>query len=363
MLLAHTKNLTLIDAEQVTQDSTQDYFCPSCKEPVFLKRGLKNVAHFCHYKHSECQAFSEGESKVHLAGKRFLYDFIKEAGYKVSLETYLPKLKQRPDLLIETKTEEIAVEFQCSPISVEKISQRTQGYLSAGYQVIWILGPTLHLKNNLLQLHIAMLNNFVITSPNILSLDIEKQRLLIHYHFQRIGHQSQLTWQTGRLKTLAFQQKPPKVKLIKRSVTLKDFNFYIRHLRRLHYHRAKGARNFFKALYENRDNIYHLPKEIFFHCQYDWAIQTPAYQWKYYLLVWIEQTHGPINTTDIGLWHKLEVAKGRIKHAYTPGINLNLTTLAYLDFINVLKDHGIIYFVDQTNFILLNKATRYDLTL
>lgn len=363
MLLANTKNLKLVDADQVSKTSTQEYFCPGCKAPVFLKRGLKNIAHFCHYRNSDCQAFSEGESQVHLAGKRFLYDFIKNSGFEVSIETYLPNLKQRPDLLIKTETEKIAVEFQCSLISVEKICQRTQGYMSAGYRVIWILGPTLHLNNKLLQMHLSMLNDFVITSPNLLSLDIEKQRLLIHYHFQRKGCQSEMVWQTGKLKALAFDQQPPRLKLIETQMGLKDINTQIRRLRRLHYHRAKGARNFFKALYENRDNIYHLPKEIFISCPYDWVIQTPSYQWKYYLLIWIEQMHGANGLAEINDWMMNEVSKGRIKLAHTPGVNRALHRIACKEFLKVLQNNGVISFIDQNKFKLLEKSTRYDLTL
>ncbi|HWL12749.1 MAG TPA: competence protein CoiA family protein, partial [Ureibacillus sp.] len=54
-------------------------------------------------------------------------------------EPYLPKVQQRPDLLITPDYhQQSAIEFQCSPISAEKLSERNNGYEHEKIQPIWI---------------------------------------------------------------------------------------------------------------------------------------------------------------------------------------------------------------------------------
>lgn len=116
------------------------FYCPQCQEQVLLKVGEFKIPHFAHVRHSTCQSFfSEGESAVHLAGKQQLYTFFQRHHLTVQLEPFLEKLSQRPDLLIETPTEQIPVEFQCSSISTSEIARRTAGYEKFSLKPIWIL--------------------------------------------------------------------------------------------------------------------------------------------------------------------------------------------------------------------------------
>ena len=39
---------------------SHEYICPECKENVFLKNGIKNRAHFCHFKRGNCCHYSDG---------------------------------------------------------------------------------------------------------------------------------------------------------------------------------------------------------------------------------------------------------------------------------------------------------------
>ena len=52
------------------------------------------------------------------------------------LEAYLPRLRQRPDILLAN----LAIEIQCSRLSHQRFIERTQNYLNNSYQVWWILG-------------------------------------------------------------------------------------------------------------------------------------------------------------------------------------------------------------------------------
>lgn len=116
------------------------FFCPQCKERLQLKIGELKIPHFSHIANSQCeQLFSEGESEQHLRGKEQLYKMFKRLQLKVELECYLKELAQRPDLLVTDKNgRRFAIEFQCSPISPERYSARTNGYLSSNITPIWL---------------------------------------------------------------------------------------------------------------------------------------------------------------------------------------------------------------------------------
>ena len=114
--------------------------CPGCNEPVFLKKGPKIMAHFAHYAGAECHQFSEGETTQHLLGKQRLFEWLTKLNIPVEMEAWLPELKQRPDLLVTYQNRRIALEYQCSPIPFARLKERTDGYMSKGYEVYWICG-------------------------------------------------------------------------------------------------------------------------------------------------------------------------------------------------------------------------------
>ncbi|SOB91694.1 competence CoiA-like predicted nuclease [Ureibacillus xyleni] len=119
--------------------TTTNFYCPQCKQQLQLKVGHVKIPHFAHVKKSECEhSFSDGESPQHLEGKEQLFLLFQTLRLNVQLEPYLPKLKQRPDLLLHHNNKQFAIEFQCSPIPNEKLTQRNSGYSSASIIPIWI---------------------------------------------------------------------------------------------------------------------------------------------------------------------------------------------------------------------------------
>ena len=149
MLVAVNGQHQLINARQAERQG--HYFCPGCTGAVRLKRGSVMVAHFAHTQAADCQVFSEGESNEHLLGKQQLAAWFTASGYVVQLEAGLPGVHQRPDLLVQRGTQPpLALEFQCSPLSVQRLAERTQGYWQHGYQVLWLLGEPYHQR---LRLH------------------------------------------------------------------------------------------------------------------------------------------------------------------------------------------------------------------
>ena len=76
--------------------------------------------HFAHLAHSKCTVTTEGETAEHLAGKALLGEFCRLWQVNFEYEVYLPTIKQRPDLLVSTDTRHVAIEFQCSPLSIKR---------------------------------------------------------------------------------------------------------------------------------------------------------------------------------------------------------------------------------------------------
>ncbi|WP_017726938.1 competence protein CoiA [Halalkalibacterium ligniniphilum] len=116
------------------------FVCSVCQQPVQLKLGSKRQWHFAHYKESPCMIEHEAESPYHLAGKKLLYEWIRKQTVDVALEVYLPIIQQRPDLLIRKDNQLYALEFQCSPLSIETIQARTTGFQRHRIQPIWLFG-------------------------------------------------------------------------------------------------------------------------------------------------------------------------------------------------------------------------------
>lgn len=116
------------------------FICPQCENPVRLKIGQVMIPHFAHIVLTNClTSFSERESPTHLKGKLQLADFFQSKGLDVIVESYLPNIEQRPDLLVQQNKKRFAIEFQCSVIPTMDIDYRSQGYLKVGITPIWLL--------------------------------------------------------------------------------------------------------------------------------------------------------------------------------------------------------------------------------
>ena len=168
------------------------FFCPQCKSNVQLKIGSIKIPHFAHLTKNDCETqFSEGETVTHLLGKHHLYQLFQQLGYDVELESYLPTLKQRPDLLVMMKNGKcIVIEFQCSTISKEYLLSRNKGYQSENIQPIWIPStpPRKNLSTGMLKISLSeQLQQFVQTTQN--------QRYLLTYN----PHQQQFIYFTNLL--------------------------------------------------------------------------------------------------------------------------------------------------------------------
>lgn len=136
-MLVASNNHKLVFAQNVRPG--EQYYCPACRQPVRLRRGKSKVPHFAHLPGADC-AVSEGETGEHLRGKQQLFDHLRKQGLQPQLEVYLPAIRQRPDILVRHADRVVAVEFQCSPLTVQRLLERNAGYRRLGIKPLWLLG-------------------------------------------------------------------------------------------------------------------------------------------------------------------------------------------------------------------------------
>ncbi|VPE50489.1 oligoendopeptidase F [Streptococcus pneumoniae] len=155
----------------------QAYTCPACGGQLHLRQGPSVRTHFAHKSLKDCDFFFENESPEHLANKESLYHWLKKET-KVQLEYPLSELKQIADVFVNGN---LALEVQCSPLPQKVLKERSEGYRSQGYQVLWLLGQKLWLKERLTRLQ----QGFLYFSQNmgfyVWELDKEKQVLRLKY--------------------------------------------------------------------------------------------------------------------------------------------------------------------------------------
>ncbi|MCT2535658.1 hypothetical protein NC661_06710 [Aquibacillus koreensis] len=133
--------LALLSKDDIQyQKENHNFFCPVCNEALIVKAGTKMIAHFSHQSNTSCPSHYGGEGEYHERGKLDLYQWLKEQRINVSLEHYIPKIKQRPDLFIKIGNKQIAMEYQCARMSSKEFLERNSGYRRLDITPIWILG-------------------------------------------------------------------------------------------------------------------------------------------------------------------------------------------------------------------------------
>ncbi|WP_181397590.1 competence protein CoiA [Gracilibacillus dipsosauri] len=151
--------------EEINQyKETTTFICPECGEKLIIKAGEKVIPHFAHRSNTTCS--QGGEGAYHEKGKIDLYQRFRNQGIEVSLEQYLPEIKQRPDLLIQIENRQIPIEYQCANITTSELIKRTNAYRRSGYYPIWILGA----------------NRFQRLSSQTIKLTLNEQSYIHQFH-------------------------------------------------------------------------------------------------------------------------------------------------------------------------------------
>lgn len=135
------KRIELLSHESAAQfkASGEQALCPGCHTPLILKNGQQLPAHFAHQRKADCW-MSEPESAEHLRGKMLLLRIAESSGWRAQLEVPVREMEQRIDVLLTRGRQQLALEFQCSPLSANKLYERTAGYARLGMQTQWFLG-------------------------------------------------------------------------------------------------------------------------------------------------------------------------------------------------------------------------------
>lgn len=176
MLVAKNDNGDLVSTV-VDLPAGKIFYCPACQSQVQLKKGRIIRPHFAHIRLKDCHFFHEQESNEHLELKAKLFKSLSQTE-QVQVEAVLPHLGQVADLLVG---ESLALEVQCSPLSIERLKERTMAYRENGYQVRWLLGERLWLKKRLTILQRQFLYYSYNMGFHLWELDVNKAELRLKY--------------------------------------------------------------------------------------------------------------------------------------------------------------------------------------
>lgn len=287
MLIALSDRHEFIRAEEAC---TTGYFsCPGCKKKVILKKGQVKIPHFAHLKKEGCASFSEGETEEHLKGKLDLYNWLKSLKMPVQLEPYLSELQQRPDILTIIDGVQIAIEFQCSPISIETIKKRTEGYVSQGYKVVWIVGQKIKIKDSLTATQKAYIGEYK-GNYYFLHYNFNLKKLFVYSEFKTNDKRTVY----HKISVEMYELLPkkgvnPLQKSRKQLESFSNMQNKMKKLRLMSIQKQNQSREFFSLMYKNHDTLQSIPLILFESVEDEWMIQTFPYQWKYEFLIWVEQ--------------------------------------------------------------------------
>lgn len=295
MFVALRKDGTLIslldkwkENELIPVQKDEEFYCPACKERLQLKNGVKRITHFAHQKGTECQIKTEAESQYHLRGKEQLFKWANTYS-EAYLEPYLPKIAQRPDILVKTDEQSYAIEYQCSSIDPNLFIKRTKSYEKIGIIPIWILGAKWlrRLSTNRIALSpFQWLFMTSQTSRRILYYCPESSVLISAYHLSPFTSQDVFTsLKTSKLNAFPLSEliSYSKLKTISfnNEWVAKKKNWRIQ----FSSYPLKQYQNLYNLLYERRIPPAYIPAEAGIEVQSAFWLHTPPIIWQMWILL------------------------------------------------------------------------------
>ena len=184
MLTAINQDGKLLNLLMDEPQKNDHFYCPGCQGQVRLKQGTILRPHFAHVILNDCHYAYENESAQHLELKSALYRWLKHE-VAVEIEAVLPELGQIADLLVEEK---LALEVQCSSLSIQRLLERTKAYQDQGIEVLWLLGKDLWIKDKLTALQKQFLRFSQNMGFHLWELDLDKQVLRLRYLIHEDWH-------------------------------------------------------------------------------------------------------------------------------------------------------------------------------
>jgi len=141
MLSALDKDGNRVYAWNVKYGNKYDYFCPHCKNPVFVKKGEIRVHHFAHYPYSAC-SYKEWEPETgdHMKMKMYFYKALRGRSWVEFVDIEYKVGSNIADVYVETVSgKRIAIECQASKCSYKRMDEKTSKYHDEGVYVIWVV--------------------------------------------------------------------------------------------------------------------------------------------------------------------------------------------------------------------------------
>lgn len=169
---------TLVNAQAAT--SGEKYYCCHCAKRVKLV--LTDSRKY--FRHANKVNNEINERIIHMKGKGVIISEIAKLNPReVAMEVFLPKIQQRPDILIDNK---VAIEYQCAKIDTATFTERVEGYRKIKMTNIWILGGG-YLDNHVRREHLKFLAYSRSWGHYLLMLDSEHRTLTLFHHIQFVG--------------------------------------------------------------------------------------------------------------------------------------------------------------------------------
>ncbi|WP_144509486.1 competence protein CoiA [Bacillus sp. FJAT-22090] len=313
ILTAATKQGDIIISSNYSREylkqfkKNNSFLCLQCNEEVILKNGLINIPHFAHKRHSECNhSFSEGESEDHLNGKIQLYEFFQKQKRNPQLEPFIPSIKQRPDILMQSRQTSIAIEFQCSPILLTKMLQRHEGYKQQNIEPLWILRtPSISefpsREIGLMRLS-AYYRQFFLVTPTNGKMIITYNPQNKHFHYISDPLHIKSNNYIVKVKKLSLEKQSWPFAIVKR-ITMYEYENYLRiyreqrfkHVNNLYYFNRKGVQSIFLQIcYRWQLLPKRLPIFIGIPTAYASAFSVHAVEWQIQLIDYLKRFKIPI---------------------------------------------------------------------
>lgn len=296
MLMAHNSDKQWEDLSRLTKSEIEglkqeQWYCPTCQSKVVIKNGPHQMSHFSHWSKDVCEAFSDNESQAHLLGKEKIMSNAVRFGYAAQLEAYLPELKQRPDVLISPN---LAIEVQCSALNEARLKERTSHYQTHGYQVVWLLGPTLHLKHRMRDLHKQVAQTTLNLGCHLYEYHIDASE--IHLLYGITEHDSRLyfkrkIWSLTESSLLEIVTAKVKKKTVAyKSPILEDYEeqSVVKCQKKLR-HQQKEMMTLQSFLYEHHLNVLSLPRMLLYPTMYHPTLGCHEIILRYYVCAYFSE--------------------------------------------------------------------------
>ncbi|WP_373471613.1 competence protein CoiA [Carnobacterium alterfunditum] len=371
MLIALNNKNQYLNAmnEQKIKNQKYDYYCPNCREPVFLKKGLIKQAHFTHFQKSECNVFSEGETEEHILGKNMLYQWFTQQKIPCQLEAYLSNLKQRPDLLIWLDEQTpIAIEFQCSALSIQRMVERTTGYIKNGYKVYWILGKQYHFKNRLTSFQRLFINEHKLVGCYFLELHVDKNTLMVHCRINQQGNSTHISSCSSQFELAKMSTSLEYISKQLLFFGKSNQNESKKQLIQSHYFLNQGRNYqvpeivlFQKYIYKRGDSLISLPVEVYLPVKNQIFIKSLSYFWKYLLLEWLMERDNKEVITKKAVYQKfsLMIKNNELIFHVMPFIPIESKKKCVDHFMALLTQRGVLSAISNSDWIIQKKPERY----